>query len=413
MSDFYQTVKSAVVDELHYTIMGPMVNEVGVLLMGDAEKAEILNAFFASRTAPQDSLTLEGGEKVLEVEISPLVDKGVVWEHLSGLNAHKSMSPNGMHPRVLRELAEVIAEPLSVIFERSWRTGEVPEDWRIAIVTPVFKKGKKEDLGKYRPVSLTSVPGKVLEHLVLDAISKQLEEKKVMRSSQHRFTKGKSCLTNLVAFYDGITSWVDEGRVVDVIYLDFSKAFDTVSHDILLAKLRKCGIDEWTVRWVENWLTGQAQRVVISGTESGWRSVTSSVPQGSVLCPVLFNIFIDNFHEGIVSALSKYADDTKLGGVADMPEGCAAIQQDLDRLERWAGSNQMRLNESKCRVLHLGRNNHMYQYRLGDDLLERSSVEKDLGVLVDDRLTMSKQCTLVARRANGILVCIKRSVDSR
>ena len=188
------------------------------------------------------------------------------------------MGPNGMHPHVLRELAEVIAKPLSIIFDRSWRTGEVPEDWRIAIVTQVFKKSKKENLGNYRPVSLTSVPGKVMEQLVLDAISKQLEEKKVIRSSQHGFTKGKSCLTNLVAFYDVITGWVDEGRAVDVVYLDFSKAFDTVSHNILVMKLRKCGIDEWTVRWTDSWLTGRAQRVVVSSTESGWRPVTSSVP---------------------------------------------------------------------------------------------------------------------------------------
>jgi len=145
---------------------------------------------------------------------------------------------------VLRELADVIAEPLSIIFERFWRTGEVPEDWRKASVTPIFKKGKKEDPGNYRPVSLTSIPGKVMEQLILEAIIKQVEEKKIIRSSQHGFTKGKSCLTNLIAFYDGMTSWVDEGRAMDVVYLDFSKAFNTLSHNILLGKLRKCGLDE-------------------------------------------------------------------------------------------------------------------------------------------------------------------------
>jgi len=152
---------------------------------------------------------------------------------------------------VLRELADVIAEPLSIIFERSWRTGEVPEDWRKANGTPAFRKGKEEDPGNYRPVSLTSIHRKMMEQLLLDVIIKQVEEKKVIRSSQRGFTKGKSCLTNLIAFYDGMSGWVDEGRAVDVVYLDVSKAFDTVSHNILLGKLRKCGLDEWTVRWIQ------------------------------------------------------------------------------------------------------------------------------------------------------------------
>ena len=124
------------------------------------------------------------------------------------------MSPDGMHPRVLRELADVIAEPLSMVFERSWRTGEVPEDWRKASVTPVFQKGEKEGPGNYRPVSLASIPGRVMEQLILAVIIKQVEEKKVIRSSQHGLTKGKSCLSKIIAFYGGMVGWVDEERAV-------------------------------------------------------------------------------------------------------------------------------------------------------------------------------------------------------
>jgi len=290
----------------------------------------------------------------------------------------------------------------------------VPEDWRKANVTPVFKKVKKEDPGSCRPVSLISIPGKVMEQLILEAIIKQVEEKKVIRSSQHGFTKGKSCLTNLIAFYDGMTGWVDEGRALNVVYLDFSKAFGSVSrNNIFIGNVRKCGLDEWSVKWIDSWLNGRAQWVVISGADSGWRPVTSGVSQGSVLGPVLFNFFINHMDEELDCTLSKFAGGTKLGGVVDKLDSCAAIQRDLDGLESWAERNLMRFNMGKCRVLHLGRNNPILQYRLGVDLLESSSVERHLCVLVNDKLTMSQQCALAAKKANGILGCIRKRVASR
>ncbi|KAK4824361.1 LOW QUALITY PROTEIN: hypothetical protein QYF61_014021 [Mycteria americana] len=352
--------------------IGPLLNRRGELVTNNAEKAEVLNTFFTSGF--MSAVGPQALGKKIQVDANtdpPLVKEELVCEILQELDPYKSLGPDNIHLRVLRELADVIARLLSITFEKSWRSGHIPEDWKKANVNRIYKKGLKEDPGNYRPISLTSVPGKVMKRILLWPIISQM--KHTIGKSQHGFTKGKSCLTNLIAFYDQVTCLVDVGRAVNVVYLDFFKAFDMVSHNVLLEKLMSSGL---------------------------------------ILGPALFNIFISDLDDGIKCTLVKFADDTKLSWTLQKGESHGE-QKDLDRPEEWANKNLMKFNKDKCKVFHLGKHNPGGQHRLGSTQLGSSSVERDLGVLVDNKLNMSEQCAAAAKQANRMLGCINKGITSR
>ena len=244
----------------------------------------------------------------------------------------------------------------------SVKLGHLPSDWRDANVVPLFKKGSRDQPQNYRPVSLTSVVGKILESIVKDNVVQHLEKYKLLANSQHGFLSGRSCLTNLLEFLENLTSEVDEGNGADVIYLDFSKAFDKVPYCRLARKLQTHGIAGECLQWICNWLSNRRQRVAVEGEYSDWINVTSGVPQGSVLGPTLFLIYINDIDDGIISKLSKFADDSKLVKGLRTNEDSEILRRDLVKLEDWAETWQMEFNVEKCAVLHAGHNNPKNEY---------------------------------------------------
>jgi hypothetical protein len=396
-----------------------LVDKDGNVITNDIGKADLLNSFFCSVFTKENTDVMPDFAQRIDgpglTEIT--VDKNKVYKLLSTLDPSKAAGPDNMHPMLLKELAAAIAEPLTVIFELSLREGVLPTQWKTANVTPLFKKGERCKTNNYRPVSLTSVPCKILEQILRDNIFGFLDENKLLSPCQHGFVSKRSCVTNLLSVLDNWTSCLDDGIPVDVMYLDFSKAFDCVAHERLLTKLESYGIRGKVKNWIRDFLVGRRQRVKVNGSFSGWADVSSGVPQGSVLGPVLFVLFINDLPDLVRNLCSMYADDTKVYGPAASPEHCESLQRDLDSLVSWADDWQMKFNADKCQVLRIGSNNMMHQYTMrvhGTDervQLESVNSERDLGVIIDSELKFSTHVESQVNKANRILGLIRRSYE--
>ena len=221
-------------------------------------------------------------------KVELVFDTCLVKQRLTRLRTDKSAGPDGLHPMVLKECADNLAMPLACIFQSSYDRGQLPSDWKLAEVTPIYKKGPKNDPGNYRPISLTSIACKVMEGLMRDELLKFLEAKKIITNKQHGFVRGRSCLTNLQQTFEEWMAALDEGQGIDVVYLDYRKAFDMVPHGRLIKKLSDYGVHEEMLGWIQSFLGNRRMRVNTRGSYSEWIDVISGVPQGLVIGPLLF-----------------------------------------------------------------------------------------------------------------------------
>jgi len=366
----------------------------------DTEAAEELLNFFQSVFVDEGKGAVPTFQR--HPEGTPVTDIGYleitqedVEKKLLNLRDDKAPGPDGLHPKALKELASVLGVPLAILFNKSLQEGVLPEDWKCANVISVFKKGLKTEAGNYRPVSLTSVPCKVMESVLRDKMLKHLDANDLLSHNQHGFTRKRSCLTNLLETLEEWTQALDEGYGVDAIFLDYQKAFDTVPHQRLINKLKGYGIGGLLLKWIHDFLTNRKMRVVLNGHKTDWAAVLSGVPQGSVLGPLLFFIYVNEIPDIIESSVKMFADDTKLWRTIQSEEDEQILQHDLDRLEDWSKEWLLKFNASKCKVMQIGRKKTVnYQLRDGMDSvnLEETEMEKDLGVWISKDLKWSHQC---------------------
>jgi hypothetical protein len=382
----------------------------------DTDKAETLNNFFASVFVREEDTLLpdfddqKPGSLLEEIKLSP----SAVKKKLDKLNPSKSPGPDGLHPMLLKEAAEFLALPLSILFNKSLEEGTVPQSWKQACITPIYKKGSKKDPGNYRPVSLTSVVCKLMEGLVRDGIVDHLFSNNLLAPEQHGFISGRSCTTQLLECMEDWTQILDDRGAVDVIYFDFQKAFDTVPHQRLLLKLRQYGVIGQVLDWTQAFLSGRRQQVSVNGSKSTWQDVISGVPQGSVLGPVLFAVYINDLPRLASSTIKLFADDTKLYRRINNHQDSEKLQQDINQLEKWSKEWLLKFHPNKCKVLRLGRKPSTFAYTMTDNngekiTLEDTSMEKDLGVKIDNKLKFDEHIQSAAAKANQIVGLIRRS----
>lgn len=310
----------------------------GNMTTTDKEKAEALNDFFSSVFTQEDlgnipTFEERKFESILEdVEIT----EDIVRKRLASLKVNKSAGPDGIHPRMLRELADVLAVPVCILFKRSLSESLLPEDWKRSHITPIFKSGERIMTSNYRPVSLTAVLCKVLESILRESIFEHMSQNGLITDCQHGFMKGRSCVTQLLEIMDMWTRVLDQSGNIDVVYLDFRKAFDTVPHERLMKKIEGYGIRGNVLGWLRAFLTDREQRVIVNGEMSDWAPVTSGIPQGSVLGPVMFILYINDMPDVVHSLIRMFADDTKIFREIACKNDCMKLQKDLDTLVEWS-----------------------------------------------------------------------------
>ena len=369
--------------------------------------AIMLNTYFHSQFNKNHSLA---ENCTVNAFTPPKIDICGIIKLVKDLKGGKAPGRDGIRKEDLMIDIEQTSDCLATIFNKSLELGILPEEWKIANVTPIHKSGTTETVSNYRPISLTSIPCKILEHIVLRNLLAKVD--KILHNRQHGFRQGLSCETQLCATLNDILTSVDQQKSVHAAVLDFAKAFDRVPHALLMEKLSKTDIDDYIISWIHNFLLHRSQCVVLDGKESNFLPVTSGVPQGSVLGPVLFLLFINDLPECVTCSVSLFADDTLLYQEISTTGDIDSFQQNLDALGRWATKWGMEFNVNKSKILIFNNTNNepTPTYTLNKIALEQVSNSRYLGVTLQDDLRFNKHIETKITAAKKQLGMVKRAL---
>lgn len=313
-----------------------------------------------------------------------------VLKELEHVNTHKGAGSDGIHPILISQCAKELATPITIIFHASIQTGTFPSIWKKSIITPIPKNNRKDRIDEYRPISKLCVLGKILEKIVTAQMSYSFRN--LITEEQHGFFKHRSVDTNMVTFTDFLLKAMDNNAQVDVVYTDFSKAFDKISHDLLLEKLVMAGVHGNLLRWIQSYISNRSQAVFVKGYTSQFLPVPSGVPQGSHIGPLLFSLYINDIGDILKNSNHLlYADDTKLFRIVRSIDDCRKLQEDLNALYDYCLSNQLFLNSDKCFTISYTRkrNKIAHDYCINQQVLKRVTSIRDLGIIMDSMLSFN------------------------
>jgi len=387
------------------TGVGALRDNNGSLYTTDASKAELLNNYFSSVSTKDDGVLPEFDRFVPEdVEFSNVTfTPENVMKVMRKLKNKTSCGPDGLPSILFRKLASHLAMPLSLLFNNSISVGKIPDDWKKAIITPISKGGLASDVCNYRPISLTSVACKIMERVIVQHLLSYLSLYRVISRQQHGFLLRKSTTTNLLETMNDWTLAIDSRDGVLAAYVDFAKAFDSVSHPKLYHKLRGYGISGSVLAWIKDFLSARTQCTRVGDSVSNIEHLVSGVIQGSCLGPILFVLYINDivqmFDECCTCKL--YADDLKLYMRISSPDCTSMFQKCLDKLVIWSKQWQLQIAYKKCSILQIGNATNELVFYLDSDILANVNVAKDLGILVDSRLKFECHINKIVARASA------------